>query len=54
MNYKNYLIEENENYWPSHPESKYVFNNTEDCDETMGCGSSIEDCIEQIEERLDQ
>ena len=54
MNYKNYFIELNENYWPSHPESKYVFNNTEDCDETIGSGRSIEDCIEQIEERLEQ
>ena len=54
MDYKNYTIEKNENYWPQFPESKFVFSSNTDCDETMGCGSSIEDCIEQIEERLEQ
>jgi hypothetical protein len=53
MDYKNYTISINENYWPKHPESKYIFVNNEDCDETIGNGPSIEDCIEQIEERLD-
>ena len=53
MTYKNYLIEENENYHVAHPERKYVFSSTTDCDESMGCGRSIEECIEQINERLD-
>ena len=34
-------------------ESKYIFSSTTDCDETMGCGRSIAECIEQINERLD-
>lgn len=53
MTYKNYLIEENENYYPAHPESKFIFSSTVDCDESIGCGRSIEECIEQINERLD-
>ena len=53
MQYKNYIIEDNENYYPAHPESKLKFTCTDDCDTPMGFGSSIEDCIEQIDERLD-
>lgn len=53
MTYKNYLIEENENYHVAHPESKYIFSSTTDCDETIGFDSSVQGCIEQINERLD-
>lgn len=53
-NYKNYKIQLNDNYYPAHPESKYIFWNTENFEEPMGNGSTIEDCIELIKEILNE
>ena len=53
MTYKNYKIEENDCYNSVHPESRFIFFNTNDCDEAYGCGRSIEDCVNHIDEMLD-
>lgn len=50
VNYKGYDILIND-YNYEHLESvKYLFYNTNDCDEPGGTGSSIEDCKKQIDE----
>ena len=54
MIFKNYKIELNENYYVAHPESKYIFWNTEDYDESINFAATIEECIELINEKLDQ
>ena len=54
MIFKNYKIELNENYHVAHPESKYIFWNTEDYDESINFAATIEQCIELINEKLDQ
>ncbi len=54
MTYKNYIIELNEYAIASVPAVKYQFIDTTDCDAHYGHGSSIEDCIEQIDEILEQ
>ena len=53
MTYKDYIIEENENYHVAYPYSKFIFSNPNDCDECIGFGPSIQNCMEQIDERLD-
>lgn len=52
--YLNYRIQLNENYYPAHPQSKFIYWNTEDYDEPIGNGATIEECKELINERLDQ
>lgn len=52
MIYKNYQIELNEYAISSVPTVKYKFSDTNDCDLPDGHGSSVEDCVEQIDEIL--
>jgi hypothetical protein len=54
MTYKDYIIEENENYHVAHPYSKFIFSNPNDYDECIGFGPTVENCMEQIDERLDE
>jgi hypothetical protein len=52
MIFGNYKIELNENYHVAHPESKFIYWNMEDCDEPIGNGKSVEECIGLIKETL--
>lgn len=47
-----YEIYENDYYNPAYSSTKYEYQNTLDCDELMGNGESIEDCMKQIDEQL--
>jgi hypothetical protein len=53
MTYKNYKIELNKNYHVAHKETKFIFWNTEESEETIGFAATIEECVELINERLD-
>jgi hypothetical protein len=53
MTYKNYKIELNENYHVAHKETKFIFWNTEESEETIGFAATVEECVELINERLD-
>lgn len=50
--HKGYDIYKNEYYNVAYPSTEYLYHNTNDCDEPIGTGDSIQDCIEQIEEQL--
>lgn len=52
MTFKNYKIELNENYHVAYPESKFIFWNTENNEEALGCAKSVEECILLINEIL--
>ncbi len=52
IEYKGYEIYLND--YSNHPKSKYAFHNTNDTDEPMGHGGSIEDCMEQIDYLIDE
>lgn len=54
MEYRGYSIEPNENFNQRHPSFNYLFHNLDDCDESGGSGQYIEDCKEQIDERIEQ
>lgn len=48
MIFKNYKIELNDNYYPAHPESKYIFYCIDDPEQPGSCGATVEECIDTI------
>lgn len=54
MTFKNYKIELNDNYSSAHPETKFIFWNMENSEEPIGNAKSIEQCVEFINDILDE
>jgi hypothetical protein len=54
MIFGNYKIELNENYHVAHKETKFIFWNTEDYEESINFAATIEECIEIINEKLEE
>lgn len=50
--YKGYRIELNQYYSPSYESTKFIFYNTLDFEIPIGTGKDIEDCKNQIDEKL--
>ena len=52
VEHRGYIIRPNEYNYGNKPGTKYEFYNTNDPDQSMGQGSSVEDCKQQIDELL--
>ena len=52
VEYKGYIIKLNDYNYGNKPGVKYEFYNTNDPDESMGHGSSVEDCKDQIDSEM--
>lgn len=50
MEYKWYLIYENDYRDAKHECSYFLFHNRNDCDEPKGSGKDLRDCVDQIDE----
>jgi hypothetical protein len=53
IEYKGYEIYLNDNNYENNPNLMYAFHNTNDTDESMGHGASIEDCMSEINYLID-
>jgi hypothetical protein len=52
VEHRGYIIRPNEYNYGNKPGTKYEFYNTNDPDESMGHGSSVEDCKKQIDSEM--
>jgi hypothetical protein len=53
IEYKGYKIYLDDNNYYNLPNHKYAFRNTNDWDESLGWGPSVEDCMQQIDDIVD-